>query len=273
MSRVKEVPISQIIETFNVREVAAPDPERVRMFVRLYEENADVPPILLDADSFEIIDGRTRLAAKRTLNHLTIPSLLIPHQKRGPQLAAALAANMGGSLAPTVDDITGTFVRMITAGMSLREITDALIKHQPTNVSREYFKWAKKRIDGVKLKAAAKAISKDNLTASQAAEKYGLELEQLQREISGEATFFDFDLETVNKALTECNRSRSNKLFALLRKVLDQHRDGHCDADAIEQVFKHVNGCLTSTRKSVDKYYKDFKHAKTVNDGAVNPKP
>lgn len=261
--------ISLIKESFNVRQTL--DDARVREIASLYEAGIHVDPIHLDVETLELLEGRTRLAAKRSLDHKTVNVIFIKHMVRPDQITYAAKSNMGGKKPPVMADLVKTFVQLINEGLSFSAIAHQFEGIWSETYINNAYRSANSRIKRIKLAAAKHAVSEENITVQAAAAKYGLTVQELSRHIAGNKFGDVYDLvpHDIKNEITHANRSHGGTVFKLIDKVDEEYQKGMYPKEDFEELFKLMRRSVKSTTRSINRAYNRFLRNVEIQEGIL----
>ena len=176
--------LDELIEKFYVR--VGLDEERVLFFAELYENGAEVPP-LLTTKSGILVDGRTRKGGLEVLNRTVAKCEVMEDLPLAELILIALARNSGGSKPPTHSDTLHTIRLLFDQKMSRRAIVEEvsnLIGLPPDSV--------KKIVDDVQSNMAKERLNRAKTSVidgvfkiEEAADTYNVSLDSLRQALSG----------------------------------------------------------------------------------------
>lgn len=243
MARVIDVNVSDLKVDFFVRRSL--NDEHVLALAMIVEAGTDLTPITINEEN-QVIDGRHRLKAYELVGKKTISCEVKRDLSRGEQLMAALTANMGGSLPPSPQDIRLSIQSMLAAGVPVGTIRKGL--PLPPSVSRRYCDDAQSHMKKARVLNAVEAVTDSEMSVAAAADKYGIDVEDLRAEIRGKKKKLVTDaygLPRIKSEVANRYRSSSQHNAKTLKKLIDAVIDGDCSPKVVEgaiEVFeKYIN--------------------------------
>lgn len=248
--------LSEIRETFFVR--TGLNPDRVKMFVDLYESGAKVPRIRITEDG-QLIEGRHRKAALEQLGRTETECEVSQNKHRRELLIEALEANLGGSMPPSPADIMYTIKQLITGGMSQIEVIRKLnsVAGFPVSMCKRYVENVRLRLNNEKTIAALAAIADRGISVKAAAEEFGVGLDVVKNAIKGKKKKVDeMDFRELKSGLSSQFRSTAGKTGATMRKLFEAYHDGLVGIDLVEKVVKEMGRLVKKLDHSVKDWQK-----------------
>lgn len=236
-SAFRTVAIGLIRETFYVRQALTRD--RVLFFADLYKAAGVVPPIEV-TDSYELVDGRNRLAAQRELGYKTVAVTVYPAADRNTLLARALNANAGGALPPTHSDFIFTLKQMLLQGASEKAITGSLQGNWPAKYIAGAIRDARSALNHDQIVKAVQAVGTGNLTVSEAATQFHVSSDALKRELHIAPRTTKASEHEHMAALTRIWTPASRSMGARHRKIREDHESGTLSLKQVHNLIKHM---------------------------------
>jgi len=172
----KEVAIKDLTSSFFARKELNED--RVIFFGELYEKNVEVDPITAVENTFEVIDGRHRIAGAELVGKETIVAILAKQQARPKLIAAALEANYGGALPPSRADIDYVIRQLIAEKVPVTKICE-LLAFIPEEILRMHVREVKKREQKRKVTNAISRVV-DGATVFEAAREFDIDPKEIK---------------------------------------------------------------------------------------------
>lgn len=205
--------------------------EKVEMYTR-------IRVAILDG-KMVIVDGRHRKEAYDLCNitHVVV-DIDTSITNETELIAAAYKANVGGALPPTTGDTEQTVALLLERGETKKHIGELL--GLPAGLARKYVNTVQSRLTRSKLHLAAEAIAEDGLTVAKAAEKFGVDPEQLKEVVSGNRRKTKQGVAEIQRMLTSQYRSMSTKNGCLLKKLLEKYEDSDITRRQLEEIIKHL---------------------------------
>ena len=204
-------PLADIATRFFVRAQVNVNNEHVLLLKRLYETGAKVPPILVTDDNV-MIDGRHRMAALEMLGRTETLCEVVNVESRADAIAMALAANAGGSLPASNNDINHVIRLLLEQRKSTGDVKEV-----------------KKNEGEVRLKRAVAALRNDDITIGEAAEKYGVEVSSIRNRIKAPETSNVSNISHVIGGISLRALSFSASMREIARKAIKQREEGLVD--------------------------------------------
>lgn len=230
-------------------------------FGELLENGVPLPPITL-ARGGTVIDGRHRIEAHQLLDRTTIEAIRldIDDEDQLAVIAAAYQANIGGSLPPTREDTEHTVLMLLARGASTRVIAETL--QFPSALARKYIKEVESKQRRALIQKAASAVTESDLTVPVAAEKFGVDVEQLKDFLSG-GRKRKKAVEDHRRHLTKLCRSNSQKIAGVLKSAIRRFEDGECTEDFVIKLLDHLTKLQREAGRSLTDWRKRFDSIKS----------
>lgn len=263
----KDVAISDLVVDFYVRRSLNED--RVLELALLIEEGVELPAILID-ENRSVIDGRHRLEAFRMAGKTHISCETVKDLSQGEQILRALTENMGGSLPPSRGDVRLAIQNMITAGMKERAIVAGL--PLPPSIVRKYLREATSNMSKAKFSAAIESVVDSGMQIKDAAEKYGIDLEDLRDKIRGKKKTIvekSFGMPKVRAELSGRYRSSSQKNASMFTKLLDCYIDGDVSYKVTSEACDLAEKMILSQAQNVTGWRQRFAQAKKNQESTM----
>lgn len=239
---IKKIPIVLIDEDFYVR--TARNDDRVYMFAEVYDAGGQVPPLKVAEKNgrYRLIDGRHRLAGLDLCGLKEAECEVLNGLGEVEQIVLAINANMNTALPPTRSDLDHCIQMLLARGLSANRIADQ-IPALPRAMVRKYADNIKSKLFKQRLTQAMDAIAHSNVTVQQAAEQFHVDEETLRAKLSG--------AKRRAKGVTEFKgvistrfRSLSLSNTALVKKLIEDYRDGEITEDVLAQVLGHIDNSI-----------------------------
>lgn len=261
MAKIKEIPIGDIRVDFFVRRVL--DDDRVLYFAELYErENELVKPLPLIevipdtvTGKWVLLAGRHRLAALQLLDRQTVKVEVRNAGTPLENIAMAFSENFGGPKPPTKLDIEHTVRLMLERGARLKELRE-LLPMLPVSLVKDYMKVAHKAMMRAKVNAALTDVQEKGLTVAQAAEKHGLDEQDLKDAIGGvrKRSRAKTGVTAIQAKFTAERRGYSQRMARVFEQLVELKHDGGATDMEIEGVLDYVNKSLRDQQKILENW-------------------
>lgn len=235
MAKIVEIKISDIKQTVFVRKSL--DQERAIFLGELIESGVVLPPIWITKD-IELIAGRHRIEGTLLANRDTIQAEIKDVKSRIDMLAMAFMENEGGSLQPTQEDREHTIMQMLEEGANMKQVGELL--KLPTSLARKYCNEVKSKSMRAKVQRAKDAVTDGGLSAPQASDKFGVDLEQLKTALGGRKKKKENGLTDVKKLMSNNYHSLSFSNNSLLKKLNLKLEDGDVSPKQVREIFDHI---------------------------------
>jgi hypothetical protein len=245
MSKVQIVKRSDLKTTFFVRQKL--DEDYVIQLGELYEAGVDIPPIQVVQGTMEVLDGRHRLRAHDLLERDVVPVVFVPDASRADLLCEAFKSNYGGPRPPSRDDIEFTIEQLLAEGMGLARLAEKL--PFPKSLVRRYISNVQSNLRKRKVSQATAAIVDGNMTVAKAAEKFGVEVDDLKDVISGKRKK-RVGVGDLKGNVTSRMRGTSLKNMSVIRKAFDAYDDGTMSEKNVRQLLAHIAAAIKQMEKS-----------------------
>ncbi len=181
MSKKIMVSLDQLRQTTNVR--VSLDQERVEWFVNILQAGGETEPGLI-TDDFQIIDGRTRLAAYEICKRTEMPMIKKGMLSKEEIIFLATEANFGGPKPPTTSDMNFTIVLLLKSGVKRKAIVERFSQFIPSKFVSKMIDDAGKQIVSESMRKARLAVSKGT-SIQAAAKEFDVNEIALEKAISG----------------------------------------------------------------------------------------
>lgn len=257
--KVVKVPIGAIKQTIFVRTKL--NHERVTFFESLFtSEGADIKPIELTDDTYELLDGRHRLSALTNLGATEVECVLLHIPDHTDQVLYAMKANSGGALPPAEEDFVFTFRGMLEQGITRKKILDGMEGVIPRPLARRYLDNAQSNIANAALTQAMQAVLDGGKTLQEAADTFAVEIETLRKKLAGAKGKKKKGLAQSKSHVTTIYRSHSKKLSAVFAQILKDHQDGEPTATTanVDELFNHIEKLSMNVLKNVAQWRKRY---------------
>jgi len=209
----------------------------------LMENGTTLPPIkVIGANrlGWQVRDGRHRIEAHRLLDRKHIKAVVVaPAKDEVGEISAAYNDNAGGALPPSKEDMAHTITLLLGHGLKPHAIA-ALIPTFPQSLVRKYVDTIHNREKQARLREAVGAVADGELNAPQAAEKYGVDLDQLRRAIGGKKKASVARAAEVVRGLQQRALSYSQTNAQLMKKQVEGFLDGDITGHQLDVVVKRL---------------------------------
>lgn len=230
--------LNQIEIPFYVRKFINED--HVYHLAELYEAGVDLPPIQVTSDKHYLVDGRHRKAAMELAMQTEATVELVPPMTPAELIVAAFAANTGGSLPPTRDDIEHTIELLLERNISNKEITERM-RALPPSITKKYISKVRSNIAKRSLRRAVLAVTDAGMTVEQASLRYEVNEETVRDEIRGtKKKSKSFGMDEIKGGLSAKFKSLSQTNAQLVRKLMDKVRDGEMQPEQLRETVKAI---------------------------------
>lgn len=227
------------------------NPDRVEYLAGLKVDGVELPPIGITPD-MKVIYGRHRIGAYEFLDLKEIEAEVIEVEDEAELITIAYKENVGGALPPTQEDTEHTIEMLMDRKIPKKQIGAML--GLPPGLARTYLKNVQARITTKRLQAAATAIAKRDYTVARAAEEYSVDLERLKDFISGTRRKTSEFTDTKRRLISK-NRSHSNILTALCKKLHERYEDGEFSRIQIDELFD----LMQTQTKQIGRFINDYR--------------
>lgn len=245
--KIVMLPIEQVLVAFYVRKQA--DEDRVIYFAELYDNGAEIPPIEVTVDN-KLVDGRHRLMAQEFLERKEIACEIVESKETALLIQDAFTANLGGSKPPTRYDIEHTARLLLEEGMKPIRIIEFYSGHIPKSLARRYVDNARLHLKRDKIRYAREAVI-NGATVREAAEKHGIDLDELKNEIAGnKKRKKKGNTKDIKGGLTTLFRSNSQRWSAQMGKLRDMYEDDQLDSTEVTDVINHLEHLLKQAQRT-----------------------
>lgn len=244
------VKISEITTPVYVRTELNDD--RVLFFWELIEakEESKIAPIKITRKK-ELVDGRHRKAAYENAERTEIPCEFVDVKDEVDMIVQAFKANnTGGPLPPTPADTEHTIRLMLDRNAPATQVGRML--GIPADLARSYINRVLSKVQREKLLNAARAVTDGGLTVPKAAEKYGVDVEDLRAHLSGRKRRKPQNgVADIQRRLTFEAKSKSSTHAAMLSNLLDRFRDGDVTESQVAGIFDHLDTLSKRTSRNI----------------------
>lgn len=244
VQKVESVPLEKIAETFYVR--LALDENHVIHLASLLENGVELPPILLNEETHELVDGRHRKAAHELRGSKEIPSTFRKFRDRAEMILAALQSNTGGPLPPNNQDITHAVELLLGQKLSGKDVIGMVFRETglPKLLIRRFVNDVRSQMFRRRLSAAVQAVV-DGKTVMSAAAENDVPLEKLQAALGKkkETTSLNGDhfASHLSQRFGKFNRSMAQALLDVAGAVKDGVITDQTTVEIVSQLKKLSN--------------------------------
>jgi len=224
--------------------------DHVLMLADLIRGGVKLPPIEITLDN-TVIDGRHRIEAYE-LNKIFDLEATVTEDvtEESDLIVRAFKANTGGSLPPTRQDTEHTIMLLIDRGVPKKQIGDSL--GLPAGMARRYIEEVQSRAKRAQLLRAAAAVAEKDVTVSQAADDYKVDIDDLKEVMSGRRRKQRRGgVAQARRTLTTTYRSLASKNAALLRGILEKFKDGEVSKKQVEDLLDHLESLQRLAAKTL----------------------
>lgn len=230
------------------------DQDHVLFLAQLLEAGTELDRIVITDDN-EVIDGRHRIAAAELLDRISIEAEVRHYDTKLDEIAAAIQANYGGALPPTVSDLRHAVVTMIQEGAGLKRLRELL--PLPTAMVRRLHADAHSAISKYKVSQALNAIAEGDITMAQAAEHFGVDPSLLKTAVqSRRKKEKGASLGQIKTQISQRTRSVSARNREIVRKLFDEYSDGTISDKYALQVLS----AMTHSAKRITRYVEECRN-------------
>jgi|CXWL01.1.fsa_nt_gi ParB-like chromosome segregation protein Spo0J len=236
------------------------DPDRVNFFVRMYQGNHDIPPIKVEDETNEIVDGRHRKAALELLQRKTIDCLITPrYENRAELLMDAHAENLGGSLPHTYNETVFLVKQLIESGLKTSQIGVMLAPYYPSGSIKKIVDDAYSAVNSARMVRARKSVASGTMSIEDAADYFKLKLPALRKEVAGERKKRE-EGPVSRLKLKVSNRSRAyiQSMNLNLRILLENYDGGEVTEAQVKEVLRHYQKLYLQAGKALNGWEERF---------------
>lgn len=259
--------IKDIQITFFVR--ASLNQGRVQFFHDRRKAGEDLEKVIVDRDTKELIDGRHRIAAAEKFGDTDIGVEFRQYASQEERVAAALAANAGGSLPPNNEDIYHTIGYLFGLRVSRKRVTEMVAAS--LGVTEAFVKnsvsWVLTKLRMISITKAADAVVRGEETVVTAAEKFGIRAEEVQAELGG--TRKKSKRNDVGLQLTNLLKGASRSVGGQLNVVQNAVAEGEMKLDEARAIVDQVQKQLKNMIKHNANWLKRFTQAEAMPKAAA----
>lgn len=254
-SRTIIVAVADLQTNLFVRESL--DQDRVLFLGELHESGVKLDPIMICAKNKEIVDGRHRKEMYEILGIKEIQAKVVDIDSDIDMISMAYKANSGGAKPPTQADTEHTIQSLLGCGATKKSIASLI--GLPPSFARKLVNSVESRVKHANLNQAANAIAENNMTVAHAAEKFGVDVEQLKSMVSGsKRNRKKSGVEEMRRNLTRMYRSLGGKHASMLRSLLEKLSDGDVAPKFVAEVFSHIQDLQVRQIRTVCDWKKRF---------------
>lgn len=230
------------------------DPDRVNFFVLLYQGNPDeVPPIKVETDTDEVVDGRHRKAALEVLQRKIIECEIVPrYENKVELLMDAYTENLGGALPPTYQDTVFVIRQLLESGLKGKEVGAMFAPYYPPSAIRRYLSDAYSAVMKARMLRAKNAVAQGQMKVDEAAEKFAVDVDALRQEITGaRRKKRSGGVPEIKSASSTKATSYSQYINTTLRYLVDRYEDGEVTEEQVKNVLEHFEKLNARTAKTI----------------------
>lgn len=249
--RERMVPLDKIkVEVFVRR---ALDEEHVSTLEELIHAGTQLPPIVVTEKTLSVIDGRHRLQAYKQLGHETLRVQTVPEMgSRSEHLAAAMKANVGGSLPPKLRDVYLVAQQMLEDGSSQRAIVEHFA-YFPRKFVERSISYAVSNRRKKLAQQAARLITGENLTVKQAAARMKIDADDVKDVLQKQAQY-DEALQKLIAGIIHAGRSTSRTTSNAMAEAHRLQSEGIITKDEALDVVRRVIASHKRQLRTAEQY-------------------
>jgi len=241
----KTVALAQLVHSIDVRRILNDD--HVLLLAGLIEGGIKLPPPQV-TKTLRVVDGRHRIAAFDLLGTKDIIVQVVADQDESDLYFAAMRANVGGALPPTVTDITHTIKRLLTLGVSQKDVIAGL--PFPASLSRKYIGYVRSNENKDKTYRALEAIREGRITLADAAKKFDIPAADLQAVINRKRV--KANTGSIRSVITRRIKGMGTSNGKIVKKLMEQIDDGDLTLSQGNDIMDHIGAGLNTLLKSHD---------------------
>lgn len=232
------------------------DSEHVLFLAQLIEEKVVLPPIEITEDMI-LVDGRHRKGAYEMNDITKVEAKILVFDDEQELIGYAYKANCGGSKPPTPADTEHTIRLLLEKKLSAKRISELI--GLPGRLTRKYVENVQSQMNRQKLQQARAAVAEDGLKVTEAAEKYGADVEKLKELLSGQKSKKRKDeIADICRELSKSYKSNGLKSANALRHLMEAYKEGDVTDKHVLQVFEHIKNHQERSRRSLKEWLDRF---------------
>lgn len=238
--KLQTVKLADIETNLFVRRMLNDD--RVLFFADLIENKVELPPMQVAScvdGKWPLVDGRHRKAAYDFHDIEEVVVEIIEVTDDIDLLTKAFAANIGGAQPPTREDIEHVISECFKRGVGEKRLP--VILGMPAGMIRDSISRVKARAKRQKLNQAISLVAEDNLRVAEAAQKIGIDEEELRMSLTSRRKRDRKQNREVKRSLTQRYRNLGRTNTAMIEKMLNKFDDGDIIAKDVVDILDHVS--------------------------------
>jgi len=258
----KDVPVSlsQIqVNMFVRQELDYKHVEFLKGLIDADEPLANMQCVRNDAGELILFDGRHRKEAWYAAGYerrIKIDIVSVGNGSETDFIAAAYAANAGGSKPPTPADTEHTIELLLEREEKMEKIAETL--GLPQGMVRKYVNEVKSRLTRAKLQRAASSVTAGNMSVQQAADNHKVNFTALKKLLSARVSKKKEGIDEMVRTITHGYKSVLMRNQKFIRNLLDAFDDGDVDEKRINRVFAHIAEQQKTGARNLEEWKKRF---------------
>jgi ParB-like chromosome segregation protein Spo0J len=231
------------------------DAANVAALKRRYQNGLEVDPPTVDPEGY-IFKGHHRRLALIELGREEIECIVQQYDSFEEYSIEALADNSRSTLRSTSEDINFTIRTLLEKGTHAKRIIDLIIQKMgyPDEAVNEWVRRVKVQMADTAMNRALADVAHERLTATGAAQKYGVPLAKLQSKIQSQGRQKKKEppsVEALLAKLSNHHRSVNAHSMRLLNKAVDLYDLGEYSDETADRFIASVEKSLKSMSAKV----------------------
>lgn len=220
--------------------------DHVLYLAGLIEGGTRLPPPQVTSRNRTIVDGRHRIAAHDLLGHKEVTVELVPERSEADLYFAAMKANYGGALPPTVTDITHTIKKLLELNVPQKTIVERL--PFPAAISRKYLSYVRSNENKDNTYRALEALREGRITLTEAAKKYNVSPVILQKALETKRDRANLgSLKSVVSRRMRAIATANGKNIKRVKELID---DGEWTILQGQEFLAHIDHTINTIKKT-----------------------
>jgi len=206
-----------------------------------------------------LFDGRHRKEAYYKagyVHNIRIDIVSVGDGSEKDFIAAAYAANAGGSKPPTPADTEHTIELLVERDQSVQQIADAL--NLPSGLIRNYVTEIKSRLNHAKLQRAANAVVNGKFNVPDAATEFKVNQGALKKLLQGKTRKKKEGLDGMMSAITKGYKSALMRNHKYIKSLTQAFEDGDVEEKHVLRIFNHIEQKHKDGLRNLDEWRQRF---------------
>jgi hypothetical protein len=220
--------------------------DHVLYLAGLIEGGTRLPPPRVTGKTLTVVDGRHRIAAEDLLGHQEITVEFVSERSDADLIFAAIEANSGGALPPTVSDITHTIKQLLDLKVPVKDIVARL--PMPATIARKYLGYVRSNDNKDRVYRALEGIREGRITLTDAAKKHNVSPTLLKKALETKKSAANIgSLKSVISRRMRAVGAANGKNIKRVKEMIDE---GEWTAQQGLEFMAHIDHAINVMRKT-----------------------